>query len=124
MLAIAIPALLNLILNLALVPRFGLQGALWATLASYGVGVCVSYVLGRRSLALPIPWSMLSRAALASAAMGAAVYFTPAYGGMAELLAKALIGVAVYGLLAWLFDLCGARTRSARLLQALRTRTA
>jgi O-antigen/teichoic acid export membrane protein len=124
MLAIAIPAVLNLILNLALVPRFGLQGALWATLASYGVGVGVSYTLGRRSLVLPIPWSTLSRAALSSAAMGAAVFCTPAYGGAAELVAKALVGVAIYGLLAWLLDLCGARTHSGRLLQALRARTA
>jgi O-antigen/teichoic acid export membrane protein len=124
MLAIAIPAVLNLILNIALAPRFGLQGALWATLASYGIGVAVSYALGRRSLALPMPWSTLARAALASAGMGAAVWYTPTYGGVAELAAKALIGVAVYGLLAWLLDLCGARTHGGRLLQALRARTA
>ena len=124
MLAIAIPAALNLILNLALVPRFGLQGALWATLASYAAGVCVSYFLGRRSLALPIPWSVTARALVASAGMGVAVLYTPALGGAAELLAKAAVGVAVYSLLAWLLDICGARTHGGRLLQALRARTA
>jgi O-antigen/teichoic acid export membrane protein len=124
MLAIAIPALLNLALNLALVPRFGLQGALWATLASYMIGVAVSYSLGRRSLALPIPWSALARTLIAAAGMGAAVHFAPAPGGVLELFGKALLGVAVYAVLAWLLDICGARTHSARLVQALRARTA
>ena len=124
MLAIAIPALLNLALNLLLVPRFGLNGALWATLASYGAGVCISYSLGRQSLALPIPWGMLARTLLAALGMGVAVASVPAMGGIAELAGKSLAGLAVYGLLAWLLDICGARTRSSRLLQALRTRTA
>jgi O-antigen/teichoic acid export membrane protein len=123
MVAIAIPAGLNLVLNLILVPRFGLQGALWATLASYVVGVAVSYTLGRRSLALPIPWSALARTLVAAGAMGVAVSRVPAYGGVLELAAKALAGLAVYAVLAYLLDICGARTHSSRLLQALRPRT-
>ena len=121
--AISIPAALNLVLNIVLVPRFGLQGALWATLASYGVGVGVSYALGRRSLALPIPWNMLGRTVLAAGAMGLAVRSLPAYGGVLELFGKALLGLIVYAILAWLLDICGARTHSGRLLQALRART-
>jgi len=124
MAAIAIPAGLNLILNLVLVPRLGLAGALWATLISYVVGVGVSYTLGRRSLALPIPWSMLGRTLVAAAAMGLAVRALPAYGGALELFGKALLGLVVYAALAYLLDICGARTHSGRLLQALRARPA
>jgi O-antigen/teichoic acid export membrane protein len=124
MLAIAVPAVLNLILNIALVPRFGLNGALWATLASYAVGVAASYTLGRSSLALPIPWAMLGRTLLAALGMSLAVMSVPAYGGVAELAGKALAGMAVYAVLAYGLDICGARTHSARLLQALRARTA
>jgi len=124
LIAIAIPAVVNLILNLVLVPRFGLQGALWATLASYMLGVAVSYTLGRKSLALPIPWNMLGRSVLATAGMGLAVYATPALGGVAELAAKALLGLTVYAALGYVLDICGARTHSSRLLQALRARTA
>ncbi|MDI1363346.1 MAG: oligosaccharide flippase family protein, partial [bacterium] len=36
--SMAAPAMVNLALNLLLIPRFGLDGALWATTASYGVG--------------------------------------------------------------------------------------
>ena len=124
MMAIAIPAVLNVILNLVLVPRYGLQGALWATLASYVVGVAVSYTLGRRSLAMPIPWSGLARALAAAGAMGLAVHSVPAYGGALELAAKTAAGLIVYAVLAYFMDICGARTHSGRLLQALRPRAA
>jgi O-antigen/teichoic acid export membrane protein len=124
MLAIAIPAGLNLVLNIALVPRYGLQGALWATLASYIVGVGVSFALGRRSVALPVSWTMLTRTLIAAGGMAGAVSLAPAVGGVVELIGKALLGVLVYALLAYGLDVCGARTHSARLLQAMRTRAA
>ena len=121
--AIAIPAGLNVALNVLLVPRFGLQGALWATLASYVVGVAVSYTLGRRSLALPIPWGMLGRALVAAAGMALAVSALPARGGIIELAAKASLGLIVYAALGYALDICGARTHSSRLLRAFRART-
>ena len=121
--AIGVPAGLNLALNVALVPRFGLQGALWATLASYMVGVAVSYTLGRRSLALPIPWGMLGRALVAAAGMALAVSALPARGGIIELAAKASLGLVVYAALGYALDICGARTHSSRLLRAFRART-
>jgi O-antigen/teichoic acid export membrane protein len=122
--AMAIPAVSNIILCLVLIPRFGLQGALWATLASYGLGAIASFGLGRRALALPVPWAVLGRAGLAAAAMALAVRAVPACGGVMELMSKALVGVAVYGALAYGLDLCGARTHSGRLVQALRARAA
>jgi O-antigen/teichoic acid export membrane protein len=124
MVAIAVPAGLNLVLNMVFVPRFGLQGALWATLASYIVGVGVSYALSRKTLALPIPWSMAFRTALATTAMALGVVCVPTFGGVLELLSKALLGIAVYACLAYLFDLCGARTQASRWVQAVRARTA
>jgi O-antigen/teichoic acid export membrane protein len=124
MLAIAVPAVLNLALNLVLTPRYGLNGALWATLVSYVVGAGTSYALGRRSMALPIPWSALARTLLASGCMGLAVAAAPAVGGAIELFCKALLGAVVYAVLVWALDICGARTHSGRLLQALRARFA
>ncbi|MDR3512795.1 MAG: lipopolysaccharide biosynthesis protein [Caulobacteraceae bacterium] len=122
--AMAIPAASNVVLCLVLIPRFGLQGALWATLASYGLGAAASFGLGRRALALPVPWDTAARAAAASAAMALAVRLVPAGGGALELFAKAGVGVAVYGALAWLLDICGARTHSGRLVRALQARIA
>lgn len=122
--AMSIPAISNIGLCLALIPRFGLQGALWATVASYGLGALASAILGRRALALPVPWDVVARAGLASGVMALAVRLVPAVGGVAELAAKAGVGVLVYAALAWLLDICGARTHSGRLVRALQARAA
>ena len=116
--AMAIPAGANVALNLLLTPRFGLQGAVIATAVSYGLGVLASAALGRRVLALPIPWTALGRAALATAAMTAVVLRLPAIGGAGELGLKALVGAAVYGLTAFALDAGGVRSRGPGLLRA------
>jgi O-antigen/teichoic acid export membrane protein len=122
--AMAIPAVVNIALCLTLIPRFGLQGALWATLASYAVGALASFGVGRRALTLPMPWDALAKTGVAAAAMALAVSVIPASGGAGELIAKALIGALVYGALAYGLDICGARTHSGRLVRALQARGA
>jgi O-antigen/teichoic acid export membrane protein len=122
--AMALPAAANIGLCLVLIPRFGLQGALWATVASYGLGALASWGLGRRALALPVPWLLLGKAGVASAAMALAVRAVPAYGGLGELAAKAAVGMVVYGALAFALDICGARTHSGRLVRALQAKGA
>jgi O-antigen/teichoic acid export membrane protein len=114
--AMAIPAAANIALNLVLIPRFGLPGALWATTASYGLGAAASYGLGRRIIALPIPWQTLIKASVASLAMAAAVLALPALGGWTELLAKAALGGAVYVALALGMDAGGVRSLLGPLL--------
>jgi O-antigen/teichoic acid export membrane protein len=113
----AIPASANVVLNLLLIPRFGLDGALWATAASYGVGALAAAVLGRRACPLPLPWPSLARAGLACVLMAAAVLAVPAFGGIAELAAKASLGALVYGLVVLALDAGGLRSRVADLVQ-------
>ena len=122
--AMAVPAICNLVLTLVLIPRFGLQGAMWATLASYALGAVASFALGRRAMALPLPWTTLGQALLASAAMAAVVSLVPSAGGILELFAKAAVGAVVYGVLALALDISGARSRGLSLARALRARTA
>ena len=114
---IAIPAVANLILALVLVPRFGLDGALWSTTGSYVLGAVVSFFLARDFLALPIPWGTLARTVAAAAIMALVVIRLPALGGVAELALKSGVGAATYGLAAFLLDAGGARSH---LLAALR----
>jgi len=120
MAAMTIPAALNLALNLILIPRFGIDGAMWATAASYGVGALASFALGRRAMPLPLPFEALWKAGVGCAAMGAAVTAIPALGGLAELILKAGAGAAVYGLVVYALDAAGARTRRHELLAGLR----
>jgi O-antigen/teichoic acid export membrane protein len=96
MVAVAIPAVANLILCLVLIPRFGLTGAMWSTAGSYGLGMVASYVLGRRCLKLPIPWEAMGGAGAATALMALVIAVLPDWGGFPELFLKAGVGAAVY----------------------------
>ncbi len=120
LIAIAVPALANLALTLILIPRFGLMGAVWATTASYALGMLVSYGLMRRSLVLPVPWGTLARVAAASALMAAVILRLPALGGLPELLLKASVGGLVYTLAALALDAGGARSEGVKLLRGLK----
>jgi O-antigen/teichoic acid export membrane protein len=113
----AIPASANVALNLLLIPRFGLDGALWSTAASYGIGAIGAAILGRRACPLPVPWSSLLKAGLACALMAAAVLATPAFGGVVELIVKASLGALVYGLVVLGLDAGGLRSRVTEIVQ-------
>ena len=120
MAAMIVPAVANLVLNLVLIPRLGLDGALIATPASYGLGLCASFLLGRRSIKLPIPWTTLAQASLASLAMALVVLRLPALGGLAELILKAGVGGMVYVMIVAALDAGGLRSRAVGLVQARR----
>ncbi|MDO8411417.1 MAG: lipopolysaccharide biosynthesis protein [Phenylobacterium sp.] len=122
--AMAVPAIANLILNLLLIPRFGLDGALWATVASYGLGLAASMTLGARSLRLPVPWTPFLQTIFATAVMGAAVAQVPALGGWAELILKAGLGAIVFGAITFALDTGALRSRGLALVRGHRARTA
>jgi O-antigen/teichoic acid export membrane protein len=124
LLAMAIPAAANIGLNLVLIPRFGLSGAMWATTASYAIGLIASWALGRRVMPMPVPWTTLSKCVLASAVMALAVAAVPALGGAAELFLKAGVGAAVYGVLAMALDIAGARSFAVRVVRLRQARPA
>lgn len=116
--AMAIPAAANLVLNIILIPPLGLDGALWATLISYALGLAASAALGYRLLALPVPWTTLAQAAAASALMAFAVSRIPALGGLPELALKAAVGGLVYGAVIYVVDAGALRSRAIGLLRA------
>ncbi len=118
--AMTIPAGANVVLNLLLIPRYGIDGAMYATAASYLLGALASFALGRRSMPLPIPVETLWKAGAAAVLMAAVVMQVPAVGGIVELLAKAVVGALVYGAVAFALDAGGLRSHGARLLQVVR----
>jgi O-antigen/teichoic acid export membrane protein len=115
--AMAIPALFNVVLNLILVPRFGLIGAAWATTASFGIGLVATLALGRRVLPLPMAWESLARCGLATAGMAVVVAALPAIGGFPELILKAGAGGAVYAALALTLNAAGVRDVALSLIE-------
>ena len=124
LLAMAVPAGANLALTWILIPRFGLDGAMWATAASYLIGAVASWALGRTVMPLPIPWGALGRCSLAVAGMAIAVSLVPSSGGLIELISKAGVGVLTYAVLALALNAGNVRSRGADLVRSLQGATA
>lgn len=114
--AMAIPAGLNVVLNLILVPRFGLMGAAWATAASFGIGMIATWLIGRRVVALPIPWESLARCGVATGLMALVVSRLPSIGGFGELMLDAGVGGLVYAAAALTLNAAGVRDVALRVL--------
>jgi O-antigen/teichoic acid export membrane protein len=109
LLVMAAPLTANVALNLLLIPRFGLMGAVWATVASFAFGAVTGWVLAGRTGRLPLPWTTAAKCALACGAMALAVLSLPAWGGLPELLLKASVGALVYGVCVLGLDAGGCR---------------
>ena len=85
-------ALVNIVLNAVLIPRFGLAGCAWATVAAYGAGTLVAVFLCRKLVEARMSWYLLPALPSVVAAVVAA-WTDPllgAAGGGATLLALAL----------------------------------
>jgi O-antigen/teichoic acid export membrane protein len=117
-LLLILPMILNLGLNLVLLPVMGIDGAIVSTLVAYGACMVLLAVIGRRYVALPVPLADVAKVAAGCAVMAAVVLVLPDWGGVAELALKAVMGGISYGCVALLLDIAGARQR----LEAIHTR--
>lgn len=113
-----VPAGLNIGLNLALLPTFGLMGAVYATVISYGVGVGLLAMVGGRLVPLPWPPVTALKIAAASAAMAPAVWLVPDFGSWGQLFAEALAGAVTFLLAALLLDAAGLRSAGLQRFKA------
>lgn len=107
-------AVLNIVLNLVLLPRFGLMGAVAATLASYAVSLAASVAIGARVLKVPLDLPELARVAAACALMAAAVLAARLPANVLGLVEACMIAGAVYAVAAWALDVAGVRARLGR----------
>jgi O-antigen/teichoic acid export membrane protein len=106
-----VPTVLNIGLNIILLPRVGLMGAVASTVISYGVGMVLLAIVGRRHIALPIPLRETAKIGLACLVMACVVHFAPSPGGVLEIVFKAVLGGIAYGSSALLLNLADARTK-------------
>lgn len=106
----AAAALLNLLLNLVLIPRFGIYGAAAATVIAYAAALLSCALVSRSIFPLPLPWLEWAKAGLATAAMAGFVWLLPdLQPAFADLLMKAGAGASVYAALALALNLAGCR---------------
>lgn len=97
--AMITPMIINIALNFILLPRFGVMGAVYATLISYGIGVILAFAMARRYFPLPLPWEAFLKCSLACAAMAAAVLSLPLpdeMNALAEVAIKGAVGASIY----------------------------
>jgi O-antigen/teichoic acid export membrane protein len=90
-------AVLNVGLNLALIPRVGILGAALATLVSYAALLAATTAFSQRQLEVALPWGALARAGLVALGMYVVVVHIDAGGRLATLVARVAVGVLVYG---------------------------
>ena len=110
---LVVPVVLNLGLNLWLVPIHGLLGAVWATLAAYGLCLVLAIAAARKRYPLPLPATALMQVLLACGVMAGVVMALPAgldrLPDWIELLVKAGVGASVYLVVGFATDTAGCR---------------
>ncbi len=89
-------AITNISLNLWCIPKYGLLGAAYATLAAFIIGLLVSWHLGRKLFRLPSFPNELYKIILASLAMGFGLYLTIEWRGSIYLSGQIVLGFAIY----------------------------
>lgn len=108
--AVAGPAAaLNLVLNLILLPRMGLMGAVTATLIAYLAALAANVVLARRVFPFHFPWMALARAAAATATMVAVLRLLSLPPTLPGLVGMMAAGTASYACASLALNVGGAR---------------
>jgi len=97
-------AVLNLVLNIILVPRVGIKGSAIATLVSYALNSLALAIAGRQLLPVRIPWATILRAGSSAALMWLALRGLYPGHHFATIAVRTLLGAVLYGLVITLFD--------------------
>jgi len=110
----AAAALLNVALNVWLIPQYGAAGAAGATVVAYAVGCGLSWGFGHLGVGVPLPLAEWSRVVLAAAVMGGALWPIRELRGTLALALQAGLGATVYAITAVACDAGGARAIAHR----------
>jgi O-antigen/teichoic acid export membrane protein len=91
-----ISALVNLLLNIVIVPRLGIFGAAITTLIAYGLALGLTTYYSFKEFRFPIDWRFIVKSLIASGAMSAALWAIAPEGTLATIL-TIVAGTAIYG---------------------------
>ena len=96
MMVMGFAALLNVVLNLRLIPNYGLLGAVYSSVCSHFLAVVLSAILGRRSFRLPVIYGDAFRLLIAGLAMAVSLLIFPRGENTLRLILSITIGGGVY----------------------------
>src|SRR5690606_3605955 len=94
MVGIVIGAVVNVILNLLLIPRFGIDGAAVATIAAELAVLLYIYPIYRKKIGHPIWTAYIFKPLLAAILMGGAIYLLP---DSFPVILQVILGGIIYG---------------------------
>lgn len=103
-------AVINLCLNMALLPSIGLAGAAWARLLAYAAALAISIFQARRLFPLPFPPGEFGKACLATGIMCVALALLRFESGTFGLIGMIATGMVIYVTLCLCLNIAGLRT--------------
>jgi O-antigen/teichoic acid export membrane protein len=92
----ALMAFVNILLNFIFVPKYGVMGAAWSTLAAFLLGAILSWYLGRCIFILPSLKNQWLGSTIASLVMAVAMWSLPAIDGILGVLVTIIGGILIY----------------------------
>jgi len=106
-----VAAVINVVLNLFLIPVYGLWGAVIASITAYGFCLGVGFYVGRKYFALNIPVFSLLKIVVSALVMYVVIDNFPvlSWPAIVLLAMKISVGVVVYTVLIWLFNIADIR---------------
>jgi O-antigen/teichoic acid export membrane protein len=115
-------SLVNIILNLALIPLYKAEGAVFATLASYIIAIALSWKLGQKLFPLVFPFRDFVKIFISSIVMMISLFFwdrsdETLYG----LMLKVLLGIGIYSIMIYIFNVWRIRGRICSLLAKIKS---
>ena len=102
-------AAVNIVLNLLLLPRYGVIAAAWATFAAFSVGALASWFVGKAIFLLPTLSNVFLGSAISCITMAFVLYMLRSSPGIVWLLTKIALGIVSYGMMALALDVAGCR---------------
>lgn len=99
----------NVLMNIVLLPRYGVIAAAWATLAAFSVGALASWGIGKTVFSLPSLGKDCLGCATACAVMAIAICLLPSSHGIIWLFAQITLGLITYLAMAWLLNVASCR---------------
>jgi O-antigen/teichoic acid export membrane protein len=121
---VALGACINVPLNLLMIPRFGLEGAVASSAFSYWLCVVYGYYRGGEGFRMHIPWLELGKVVFAAAFMLWGMGYIPDQANVLTLLVKIVVGIVLYGSVVLLLNIGGIRAYWLDAVEMLRMRYA
>lgn len=111
-----VAALVNVVLNFLLIPRYGLTGAAYASVVAHGAGLLLSMLIGRRIFSLPLPFADFIKLGIAVALMSIYIYLLPPAAGLSGVVWVAASAGLVYAACLLASNACGVRETIHRVM--------